>query len=272
MVMTWPVASRRRGATRSRLGRQRRDHGTLRRAGARARGAARMSLSLSGAGEARSRRRTPRRRRPAAGRARARLSRRQPPAALGRVAQRVAAAYPERVRLLPIASAYATGVALNAVAPARGGDAAKVALGARRVPGRACPRSPRRSPCSSSSTWSSRRRCCCSSPPPGSCRCSCRPRARPPRTGRVAAAAVALASPASSRDAARSAAAALWARCARAARSCARPARYLRRVALVQAGAWCCRIAVVLCLLAGFGLPASIPVAGVVMVCAGRRR
>ena len=47
------------------------------------------------------------------------------------------------------------------------------------------------------------------------------------------------------------------------------PGRYLRRVALVQAGAWCCRIAVVLCLLAGFGLPASIPVAGVVMVMAG---
>ena len=47
------------------------------------------------------------------------------------------------------------------------------------------------------------------------------------------------------------------------------PVRYLRRVALVQAGAWCCRIAVVLCLLAGFGLPASIPVAGIVMVMAG---
>jgi uncharacterized membrane protein YbhN (UPF0104 family) len=47
------------------------------------------------------------------------------------------------------------------------------------------------------------------------------------------------------------------------------PRRYARQVALVQAGAWTCRIAVVLCLLAAFGLPASVPAAGLVMVVAG---
>ena len=52
----------------------------------------------------------------------------------------IAAAYPHtRVRLLPIAAAYATGVALNAVAPARGGDAAKVALARAALPGSSVP-------------------------------------------------------------------------------------------------------------------------------------
>jgi uncharacterized membrane protein YbhN (UPF0104 family) len=40
-------------------------------------------------------------------------------------------------------------------------------------------------------------------------------------------------------------------------------------VVLVQAGAWTCRIAVVFFLLAAFGLPASLPTAGLVMVVAG---
>ena len=41
----------------------------------------------------------------------------------------LAAAYPStRVSVLGVASAYAVGVALNAVVPGRGGDAAKVAL------------------------------------------------------------------------------------------------------------------------------------------------
>src|SRR5688572_12056872 len=50
----------------------------------------------------------------------------------------LAAAYPaERVRLLPVLSAYAGGVALNAVAPARGGDAVKVGLVRAAIPGSA---------------------------------------------------------------------------------------------------------------------------------------
>jgi glycosyltransferase 2 family protein len=40
----------------------------------------------------------------------------------------LAAAYPGRVRTIDVAAAYGTGIALNAVVPARGGDAAKIAL------------------------------------------------------------------------------------------------------------------------------------------------
>ena len=50
------------------------------------------------------------------------------------------AAYPsERVPLLTVASSYAVGVALNAVVPGRGGDAAKVALLRMRLRGSTVP-------------------------------------------------------------------------------------------------------------------------------------
>jgi uncharacterized membrane protein YbhN (UPF0104 family) len=47
------------------------------------------------------------------------------------------------------------------------------------------------------------------------------------------------------------------------------PRRYLQAVALPQLGAWCCRVGVVLCLLAAFGLPATLPLAVLVMVVGG---
>jgi uncharacterized membrane protein YbhN (UPF0104 family) len=47
------------------------------------------------------------------------------------------------------------------------------------------------------------------------------------------------------------------------------PRRYARGVAFVQAVAWICRITVVFLLLEAFGLPASLPAAGTVMVVAG---
>jgi uncharacterized protein (TIRG00374 family) len=47
------------------------------------------------------------------------------------------------------------------------------------------------------------------------------------------------------------------------------PARYFTRVALVQAVAWLCRIGVVVCLLAAFGLQASPLVAAMVMILCG---
>jgi uncharacterized membrane protein YbhN (UPF0104 family) len=47
------------------------------------------------------------------------------------------------------------------------------------------------------------------------------------------------------------------------------PARYLSTVAAPQLGAWMCRVGVVLCLLAAFGLPATVPLAGLVMVVSG---
>ncbi|WP_187368795.1 lysylphosphatidylglycerol synthase transmembrane domain-containing protein [Baekduia soli] len=47
------------------------------------------------------------------------------------------------------------------------------------------------------------------------------------------------------------------------------PARYVTQVALVQAGAWTCRIAVVFLLLRAFGLHATVPTAALVMVLCG---
>jgi uncharacterized membrane protein YbhN (UPF0104 family) len=51
----------------------------------------------------------------------------------------LAAAYPGRVGTIDVAAAYGTGVALNAFLPARGGDAAKVALLRSRVHGSSVP-------------------------------------------------------------------------------------------------------------------------------------
>jgi uncharacterized membrane protein YbhN (UPF0104 family) len=47
------------------------------------------------------------------------------------------------------------------------------------------------------------------------------------------------------------------------------PGRYARAVALPQLAAWCCRVGVIVCLLAAFGLPASVPLAALVMVISG---
>jgi uncharacterized membrane protein YbhN (UPF0104 family) len=47
------------------------------------------------------------------------------------------------------------------------------------------------------------------------------------------------------------------------------PARYAGAVALPQLATWCCRVGVVLCLLAAFGLPATVPLAALVMVVGG---
>jgi uncharacterized membrane protein YbhN (UPF0104 family) len=47
------------------------------------------------------------------------------------------------------------------------------------------------------------------------------------------------------------------------------PVRYARTVAAPQLAAWCCRVGVILCLLAAFGLPASVPLAALVMVVSG---
>jgi uncharacterized membrane protein YbhN (UPF0104 family) len=47
------------------------------------------------------------------------------------------------------------------------------------------------------------------------------------------------------------------------------PARYARAVALPQLAAWCCRVGVIMCLLAAFGLPATVALAALVMVVGG---
>lgn len=47
------------------------------------------------------------------------------------------------------------------------------------------------------------------------------------------------------------------------------PARYVRTVLSVQSLAWCCRIGVVSCMLAAFGIPASLPLAALLVVAGG---
>ncbi len=47
------------------------------------------------------------------------------------------------------------------------------------------------------------------------------------------------------------------------------PARYARTVLSVQTLAWCCRIGVVACMLAAFGIPASLPLAALLVVAGG---
>ena len=181
----------------------------------------------------------------------------------------LAAAFPERrLSLLPVASAYAAGVALNAVAPARGGDAAKVGLLRAAIPGSnvatiastmsilvlfdmvmatvlvllvaAAGLVPIQLP-SLAGAW-------------------------PLLLAGVAVLAVVGRLVAGR---ARRRVLALWGRMRQGGAILRTPRRYLHRVALVQSGAWVCRVGVIMCLLAGFGLPASVPTAAVVMILCG---
>jgi uncharacterized membrane protein YbhN (UPF0104 family) len=49
----------------------------------------------------------------------------------------------------------------------------------------------------------------------------------------------------------------------------ATPGLYLRRVVPYQAGAWACRLGVTFAMLAAFGVPATLPIAGLVVVASG---
>jgi uncharacterized membrane protein YbhN (UPF0104 family) len=181
----------------------------------------------------------------------------------------LSAAYPaERVVTSAVVSAYAVGVALNAVLPARGGDAAKIALVRMRVGGSSVPTIASTMsvvvlfdlaaatlivltvglsgglpislglPVSGAPAW-------------------------------IVAIAVlsslALALARRFRQPLRR----LRAQVAQGGAILRTPGRYARRVGLVQAGAWGCRIAVVYCLLAAFGLDATVPHAALVMILCG---
>jgi uncharacterized membrane protein YbhN (UPF0104 family) len=63
--------------------------------------------------------------------------------------------------------------------------------------------------------------------------------------------------------------AALWANVKRGGAILRTPHRYVREVVVVQAAAWTCRLAVVVCLLAAFNLPATVPLGALVLVFAG---
>lgn len=182
------------------------------------------------------------------------------------------AAYPEApLPLRRVAAAYASGVALNAVAPARGGDAVKVGLMRASLPGS--------SVATIAATMSvlvlfdlvAATLLLTGAGLSGAVPLD----VSAPAVGPVAlavgagvlillAAVVLLAGP-RVRRAVRS----LGARLREGGAILRTPGRYVRGVALVQLAAWTCRIGVVFCLLAAFGLPATVPSAALVMILAG---
>jgi uncharacterized membrane protein YbhN (UPF0104 family) len=183
----------------------------------------------------------------------------------------LAAAYPERrVRLLDVGAAYAIGVALNAVLPGRGGDAAKVVLVRSRIPGSSVP-----TVAATMSVIVLFDMVAATLLVLVVCLTGAVPFAPSlPAPSAVALLAVVLVglvvvlgTLAAPRLASRLRT--LRRRIAQGGAILRTPRRYARQVVLVQAGAWTCRIAVVFFLLAAFRLPASVPTAGLVMVVAG---
>jgi uncharacterized membrane protein YbhN (UPF0104 family) len=184
----------------------------------------------------------------------------------------LSAAYPQqRVPLVGIAAAYAVGVALNALVPGRGGDAAKLALVRARIER------------SSITTIASTMAVitlfdlaaasvlvlviCATGALPFA------PRLPLPATTHwplvaIGAAVAAIAGVMAARRA-RAPLSRLRAKARQGGAILATPGLYLRRVAVFQLCAWGCRIAVVMLLLHAFGLHASVPVAALVMVLCG---
>jgi uncharacterized membrane protein YbhN (UPF0104 family) len=190
----------------------------------------------------------------------------------------LADAYPDhRVPLVGVTAAYATGVALNAVVPARGGDAAKLALARAEIRGSSlttigstiavlapfdvaagaaavllvgltgtAPLSLDLGAMAASGGWIA-------------------DHLLPVASLTVVAVAVAWFLVRHVRCRMRC----FWERIKQGGAIFRTPRRYLTHVALMQAIAWACRIGVVMSLLAAFGLPASPLVAAFVMVVAG---
>jgi uncharacterized membrane protein YbhN (UPF0104 family) len=171
------------------------------------------------------------------------------------------AAYPaSRIRLLDVGAAYAAGVAANAYLPARGGEALKVALVRLRIPGSTV------AGVSASSgvvllfdaavgasllatAWAL-------GLVPGLPHPS-------PLAAVVAGAALVLVAAVVAvvprvRSQLRQGVAIL-----------ASPSLYLRRVVPYQAGAWVCRLGVAFAMLSAFGVAATLPIAGLVVVASG---
>jgi uncharacterized membrane protein YbhN (UPF0104 family) len=187
----------------------------------------------------------------------------------------LAAAYPRlRVPLLTVMAAYAVGVGLNAIIPGRGGDAAKIALVRTRVSDTSVA-----TITSSMSVMVLFDLAAATMLVLALCLLGAVPFApalpAPPAWASeqlalvvpLALLAGVLAVLVARR--ARGPLRRLWAQAQQGGAILRTPARYARRVALVQAGAWCCRIGVVFCLLAAFGLPASVASAALVMVLTG---
>jgi uncharacterized membrane protein YbhN (UPF0104 family) len=173
----------------------------------------------------------------------------------------LAAAYPAaRIRLLDVGAAYAAGVGANAYLPARGGEALKVALVRLRLPGSTV------AGVGASSgvvllfdalvaagllgtAWALGLVPAVPSPSPLA-------------VGAAAGALLVLGVVAAAFPRLRASA-------AQGLSILRSPGLYLRRVVPFQAAAWACRIGVVFAMLAAFQVPASLPVAGLVVVAGG---
>ena len=171
------------------------------------------------------------------------------------------AAYPgTRIGLGEVGAAYAAGVAANAYTPARAGEAVKVALLRLRLPGTSLP-----TIAASSSVilifdalmggtllataWAF----------------GVVPALPSPSLWTVVGAVGALVLAAI----ALRASARVGAHLRRGAAILGTPGAYVRSVALPQVGAWSCRIGVAFAMLAAFGLPATLPLAAIVVVAGG---
>jgi uncharacterized membrane protein YbhN (UPF0104 family) len=188
----------------------------------------------------------------------------------------LAAAYPEkRISAWTVGGAYASGVALNAFAPARGGEALKIALLRLRIPGSSVP-----TLVSAGVLLTVLDALIGSALIAGALGFGLVPSLPAPRIPSlvgvtshpfaVGAAVLALvlagvlvAGPLSRR------ARGLWLHVEQGGAILRTPARYVRSVVTLQLAGWACRTGVAFCLLAAFGLPATVPLAVIVVVAGG---
>ena len=173
----------------------------------------------------------------------------------------LAAAYPTaRVRLLDVGAAYAAGVAANAYLPARGGEALKVALVRLRIPG-----SNVAGVGASSGVVLLFDTVVGASLLATAWALGLVPALPHPSIPVALAAAVILIAGA----VVIAAVPRLRASLRQGVAILASPGLYLRRVVPYQAGAWACRLGVTFAMLAAFGVPATLPIAGLVVVASG---
>jgi uncharacterized membrane protein YbhN (UPF0104 family) len=170
-------------------------------------------------------------------------------------------AYPAaRIRALDVGAAYAAGVAANAYLPARGGEALKVALVRLRIPGSTVAGVGASSgvvllfdtavgASLLATAWSLGLVPALPHPSP---------------LAAVGAGAVLVLVAVVGAAVPR-----LRSNLRQGAAILASPGLYLRRVVPYQAGAWVCRLGVAFAMLAAFGVPATVPIAGLVVVASG---
>ncbi len=186
------------------------------------------------------------------------------------------ASYPEtRINPVTVGGAYAAGVALNAFAPARGGDALKIALLRLRIPGASVPTIISAGVLLSlldgligatliATAW-------------GFGLIPALPAPRLPSleliTGHPFAVvgivlAIAIGAALAVGPLARRARG-VWLHVEQGGAILRTPTRYVRNVVSLQLAGWACRIGVSFFLLAAFGLPATVPLAGLVVIAGG---